>query len=250
MFHDEGHGYDVFGMDPRAVARWAAVAAPLYDRYFRVESRGVEHVPAQGPAIVVANHSGVLPVDAAMLWLDLHRRTGRYPRMIADRFVPGLPFVGTTFARAGVVSGTRTNVARLLDRGELLVIFPEGVGGVAKPWRERYHLERWHLGHAELAIAHAAPVIPTAIVGAEESWPVLVRLRWARLFGAPYLPVPMSPVPLPARYHVRYGPPYRCADPPESADDPEVAAEAAARIRDAVEGLVAEALAARKGVWS
>lgn len=250
MFHDEGHGYDLFGMSPRAIARAAALGAPVYDRYFRVDSQGAERVPPDGPAIVVANHSGVLPVDAAMLWLDLLRRTGRYPRMIADRFVATLPFLSTAFARTGVVSGTRTNVRKLLERGELIVVFPEGVIGVAKPFRERYHLRPWRVGHAELAIRHAAPVIPVAIVGAEESWPVLLRLPWPRLFGAPYFPVPMSPVPLPARYHLRYGAPIRLAAPPEAADDPEVSAAAAARIRGAVETLLADALAARGSVFS
>ncbi len=250
-FHDEGHGFDLFGLEPRAVDRAAALAAPLYDHYFRVDSHGAEHVPVTGPAIVVANHSGVLPVDGAMLWLDLLRRTGRIPRMVADRFVPQLPFASTAFARCGVVSGTRTNVRRLLERGELVVIFPEGVAGVAKPWRERYHLQPWRVGHVELAIRHRAPIVPVAIVGAEESWPVLVRLRGIRAFGAPYLPIPMSPLPLPAHYHLRYGAPIALHRdlPPHAADDPETVEAAATRVRGAVEELIAAALAERDGVF-
>jgi 1-acyl-sn-glycerol-3-phosphate acyltransferase len=250
-FHDEGHGFDLFGLDPRAVARAAAWAGPLYERYFRVDSRGAERVPATGPVIVVANHSGILPVDGAMLWLDLLRETGRIPRVIADRFVPALPFVSTTFARAGVVSGTRTNVRRLLERGELIVIFPEGVSGVAKGWRARYHLQDWRIGHAELAIRHRAPVVPVAIVGAEESWPMLARLRGFRAFGAPYLPIPAAPLPLPAHYHLRYGEPIALHEhlAADAADDPDAVAAAAGRIRAALEELLAGALAERKGVF-
>jgi 1-acyl-sn-glycerol-3-phosphate acyltransferase len=249
-FHDEGHGFDLFGLQPAAVERTARLAAPLYDHYFRVHAVGAEHVPATGRAILIANHSGVLPVDGAMLWLDVLRHTGRVTRMVADRFVPRLPFVGTLFARSGVVSGTRANVRRLLERDELLAIFPEGVSGVAKPRSERYRLQAWRVGHVELALRHRAPIIPVAIVGAEESWPVLLRLRRFRLFGAPYLPVPVVPFPLPIRYHLRYGAPIELHRDlaPELADDPAIIADAAARTRAAVEQLLAEARAARTGL--
>jgi 1-acyl-sn-glycerol-3-phosphate acyltransferase len=243
---DAGHGYDVFGLDPRVVEKAQALGRPLYERYFRVESHGAGHVPARGPVIVIANHAGMLPVDAAVLWLDLLRRTRRVPRLVADHFVPGLPFVSTLFARLGVVSGTRTNVRRLLDDGELVVIFPEGVSGVAKPWRERYHLQRWTVGHAELAIRHHAPVVPVAILGAEESWPLLARIRGIHAFGAPYLPLPAVPLPLPVRYRLRYGAPL---DLGGRADDPDAVADAAGRVRAALEGLISDGLRAREAVF-
>ena len=133
-FHDAGHGFDVFGLHPPALASAVSASAPIYERYFRVESRGAEHVPADGPAILVANHAGVLPVDGAMLCLDVLRRTDppRIPRAIADRFVPRVPLVATAFARFGVVSGTRANVRYLLEHGELLAIWPEGVSGTGQ----------------------------------------------------------------------------------------------------------------------
>jgi 1-acyl-sn-glycerol-3-phosphate acyltransferase len=249
-FHDEGHGYDLFGLSPAAVARIERVLAPLYDRYFRVTSHGAGHLPAAGPAILVGNHSGVLPVDAAMLWLDVLRQTGRALRVVADWFVPILPFVGTWMARAGTVSGSRANVRHLLARGELVAIFPEGVTGMAKPRRERYRLQQWRVGHAELAIRHQAPVIPLAIIGAEESWPAATRLRRVRLFGAPYLPLPASPLPLPVRYHLHYGSPIRFDHEPAAADDPERVAGAADQVRAAVERLVGIGLAARRGLVS
>jgi 1-acyl-sn-glycerol-3-phosphate acyltransferase len=245
-FHDEGYGYDVFGLHPPTVRRVLRATLPLYRHYFAVESHGVENVPTTGPAILISNHGGILPIDAAMLWTDVVHRTGRYLRVIADRFIPQLPFVSTLFARAGAVSGTRANVDRLLDRGELLAVFPEGITGPAKQFRDRYALQDWRVGHAELAIRHRVPIIPVAIIGAEESWPVLLRLRW-KLFGAPYLPVPVAPLPLPVQFRIHFGRPVELHrdHPPADADDPVCLAAAAARTRSAVAGLVLDGLAAR-----
>lgn len=247
-FHDAGHGFDVFGLDPRAVRRAAALCRPIHQHYFRVRSTGVEHVPRRGPAILVANHAGTLPVDGAVLWMDVLEHTGRIVRPIADLFVAGFPLVNTLFARLGVVSGTRANVRRLLDDGELIAIFPEGVSGVAKPFRDRYHLQRWHVGHAELAIRHRVPIVPVAIIGSEESWPVVVRVPGIRLFGAPYLPIPISPVPLPVPYHLHYDVPIDLAADfvLGDADDPAAVRDAATRVHDALEDLIHQGLRARR----
>lgn len=246
IFHDEGYGYDIFGLHPASVERALRSAMPVYRHYFRVASRGIGHVPAQGGAILVANHGGMLPIDAAMLWVDVVHRTNRIPRTIADRFVPRLPFVGSTFARTGVVSGTRANVRRLLERGELLAIFPEGVAGPAKPFRERYQLQQWRVGHAELALRHRVPIVPVAIIGAEESWPLLLRLP-LRLFGAPYVPIPRTLIPLPVRFELHYGRPLELHRhyPADAADDPTCVAAAAAESRAAVSELLGRARAAR-----
>ena len=244
-FHDEGHGYDLFGLHPPTLASAVRASAPIYERYFRVDSEGAEHVPEDGPLIVIANHAGVLPVDGAMLCVDLLRRTTRIPRAISDHFVPRLPVVSALFARLGVVSGTRANVRRLLGRGECVVIWPEGVAGPAKPFRARYHLVGWRVGFAELAIRYGAAVLPVAVIGAEESWPVLLRLR-LHAFGSPYLPIPASPLPLPAHYHIRYGTPLRFTG---DADDPDIVADAAARSRAALAQLLADARMARRGIF-
>lgn len=250
-FHDEGYGYDVFGLHPPTLAKTLAVCAPIYDRYFRVASYGIEHVPAEGPAILVANHGGVLPVDAAMLCFDVLRRLDppRIPRAVADHFVPRLPLVNTLLARCGVVSGTRTNVHRLLDRGELIAIWPEGVSGPAKRFRDRYRIQGWRVGFAELAIRHRAPIIPVAIVGAEESWPLAGNLGWHWL-GIPYLPIPAWPLPLPTHYRIHYGVPIRLDrdHPTPDADDPVIVAAAAARARAMLERQIEDLRMARRGV--
>ena len=251
-FHDAGHGFDVFGLHPPALAGAVAAGAPLYERYFRVDSRGAEHVPADGPAILVANHAGVLPVDGAMLCLDVLRRTEppRIPRPVADHFVPRLPLIGTMFARFGVVSGTRANVRYLLEHGELIAIWPEGVTGPGKAFHERYRLQEWRVGFAEYALRHRAPVVPVAIVGSEEAWPLAGKLRM-RAFGAPYLPIPLVPVPLPAHYRIRYGTPMRLdrGHVPDDADDPAIVAAAADEVRRALQQLVDDTRIARRGVF-
>ncbi len=222
----------------------------LYERWFRVISRGHENIPASGPVIIAANHSGTLPFDAGMVYADLLRRTDppRLPRAIADSFVAGLPWIGLMFARAGVVGGARRNVEHLLERGELVLIFPEGVPGISKRFAERYRLQDWRGGHAELAIRHGATIVPTAVVGAEEQMPQIGRLPFG-LFGAPFLPVPATPLPLPVRYRILYGKPIRIEAAAEQSDDPAVIEEAAQRVRDAVRDLIAEGLAEREGIF-
>lgn len=254
-FHDAGHGYDAFGMHPAFIAMGEAIAAPVYERYFRVESKGHEHIPRTGPAILASNHSGQLPIDGAMLWVDVLRHTDppRVPRPVADHFVPTLPFIGTLFARSGVVGGSRGNARALLEAGELLMIFPEGIPGIIKPWKKRYQLERFRVGHAELAIRHGAPIVPVGIVGAEEQLPQLfASKRLGRLFGIEAVPIPATPIPLPVRYHIRYGAVIRTDldYTPDQADDPEQVAEAARRVQEAVDALVKQGLRERRGVFS
>jgi 1-acyl-sn-glycerol-3-phosphate acyltransferase len=252
-YADAGHGFDRFGMHPDFVAFGDAIAAPLYDHYFRVVSHGAEHIPATGPAILAANHSGTIPIDGAMLWMDVYRNTQppRAARPVADYFVSTLPVLSTLFARCGVVGGSRGNARALLEAGELLMIFPEGVPGIGKPFRQRYQLQEWRQGHCELAIRYRAPVVPVGIVGAEEQMPQLARIP---LPGSPlpYLPIPATLVPLPVRYHVWYGEPIRVDQDyrPEDADDPEKVREASARVKAAVQALLQRGLAERKGIFT
>lgn len=249
---DAGHGYDVFGLEPAHVAFALASLGWLHQRYFRVSSHGVEHVPARGPALLAANHSGTLPFDAVMLWVDVLRRRGRIPRAVTDYFVAGMPFFGTLFARCGAVGGTPGNLRVLLESGELLMLFPEGVPGISKPFSQRYQLQEWRVGHAELAIRHRAPVVPVAIIGAEEQMPQLGRIEaLGPLVGAPYVPVPLTPLPLPVHYHMHYGEPLMLHEglAPEDADDPEVVERAASRVKEAVQVLIQRGLRRRRGVF-
>lgn len=250
---DAGHGWDRFGMSREGVAFGLSMFRPLYEHYFRVRSHGAEKIPREGPTIVVANHSGMLPLDGMMLWTDivLHTDPARVPRPVADFFVPALPFINIIFARGGVIGGTRGNVHAALEAGELLELFPEGVAGIGKGFSERYRLQRWSVGHAELAIRHRAAIVPTAIIGAEESWPQVAKIESLRGLGIPHLPIPATPLPIPVRFAIHYGDPIRLTDDydPAQADDPAVLRDAAMRVRTAVEDLIAHGLRQREGLF-
>jgi 1-acyl-sn-glycerol-3-phosphate acyltransferase len=253
-FPDAGHGYDAFGMHPDFVALGDAMVGHLYDRYFRVKSYDAHHVPTSGPAILAANHSGTLPFDGMMLGIDVLRNTEppRIPRAVADYFVSSLPFVATFFSRCGVISGSRGNVRRLLESGELLVLFPEGTPGISKMYSERYQLQNWRQGHCEMAIRYGAPVVPVGIVGAEEQMPQIARIPLHKLgMSVPYLPIPATPLPMPVRYHIRYGEPLRFNEEyrPSDADNPDIVLKCAARVKDAVQELLHRGLREREGVF-
>lgn len=250
---DAGHGYDAFGAHREWIAAGLRITAPLHDHYFRVSATGVGHIPGHGPAIIVANHSGTLPFDAMMLWANILRVTAppRIARALADFFVPQLPFASTVFARMGVVAGSRDNARVILESGELMMVFPEGVRGIGKPFAERYRLQRWHHGHVELSVRHRVPIIPVAIIGAEEQMPQIARIEGIRLFGAPYLPIPATPLPLPVHYHIEYGPPIRIFDDDahRDADDPHTLEWGAQKVKAKVQALINHGLAKREGVF-
>ncbi|CAN5871803.1 hypothetical protein BH11MYX2_BH11MYX2_08590 [soil metagenome] len=247
-FHDEGYGFDLFGLHPPLLASAAVASRRFYERYFRVRSHSIHHIPS-GPVILIANHAGVLPIDAMLLCLDVLYRSDppRIPRPVLDHFVPRLPMVSTLFARLGAVCGTPGNARRLLDRGELLVIFPEGVSGPAKHTRDRYRLQDWSVGFAELAIRHGASIVPVAVIGGEESWPLAVKLG-IHPFGSPYIPIPWSPLPLPVRYELTYGAPLTVAADPREANDPSVVATLAEDARAALAQLLVDSRMVRRSL--
>jgi len=249
--NDAGHGIDVFGMSRAGAYRGLAMTYWLYEHYFRVESHNTENVPASGRAVLACNHSGMLPLDAMMVAHDLMRNRKRPARVAMDYFVPGLPWVNLVLTRSGGFSGTRGNFHALLEADELLLVFPEGVPGIGKPFSKRYQLQDWRQGHAELAIRHATPVVPMCVIGAEEQWPQLARIEGVEKLGLPYLPVPATPLPLPVKYHIWYGEPIPIPAlyTPEQANDAAAVTEAAERIKAAVAGLIAHGLQQRRGIF-
>lgn len=249
---DEGHGYDVFGMHPDWVGLARGCLRPLYRSYFRVSSHGVEHIPQSGAAILIANHAGTLPIDAAMICYDVFNRTEppRMPRAVIDYFVPQLPFVGSFLNRVGAVNGALANVRRLLETDQLCLIFPEGIKAIGKPFRQRYTLTQWRVGHAELALRYGVPIIPIAVIGSEEQWLQLGRFERFHAFEIPYLPVVATPIPLPVHYHIHYGEPIRFeGHEGHAAPSTEQIEQAAATTRRALTALLEQGLAARKSVF-
>lgn len=245
-----------FGVDPYGFDLDFAVAAMapllwLYRKYFRVEVHDVERVPAEGRVLLVANHSGQLPFDAAMLGLAclVELDPPRMARALVEKWVPTLPFVSSFYARLGQVVGTPENCRRLLAAGEALLVFPEGVRGLNKPWSQRYRLQDFGLGFMRLALEADAPIVPVGIVGAEEQAPALANLgALARLLSMPSLPLaPTLGLPLPTRYRLHFGEPLRFRGAPD--DDDAALEEKVGEVKAAVERLLAQGLAARKHVF-
>ncbi len=209
------YGVDPFGFDPAYIRHLIGPLAWLYRRYFRVQLSGIEHVP-DGAALFVANHSGQLPYDGAMIGMGLflEREPPLFLRSMVERFVPSTPFLSPALARCGQVLGTPDNCRRLLEAQQSILIFPEGVGGLNKSWDQRYRMQRTGTGFLRLAIEQRVPIVPVAVVGAEEQAPSFGSLRMAgRLLGLPGLPITPAPlfglVPLPSRYRISFGPPMR-----------------------------------------
>lgn len=243
--------YDRFGFSPDAIRAAFPLFLALYRFYFRVQSRGHEHIPAEGPAILAANHAGVLPFDGAMAVLDvlLHTDPPRLPRAVVDRWAGSLPFVNVFFARVGQVIGTRENFADLLDDGQCLLVFPEGMAGVRKRITQRYRLQGFHTGFVEEALRARAPIVPMAILGSDDQMPVLFDLEpLARRLGLPMLPVtptfpwlgPLGLLPYPVRYRIVYGEPLAFHERfgPEAAADARLVQHLTQQVRRSVQQIM------------
>lgn len=248
---------DEFGYDPDfAETLLLPLARTLYRHWFRVELAGLENVPEKGAALIVANHSGTLPVDAVMLQTGLHDDTGRMLRLLGADLVYQVPFLGHLSRKGGHTLAHPADTARLLSRGELVGVFPEGFKGVGKPFRDRYKLQRFGRGgFVASALRSQVPIIPCAIVGAEEIYPKIADLRpVARLFGFPYFPItptfpwlgPLGLVPLPSKWMIQFGEPVPMSDyEPDAADDALTVFNLTDQIRETVQQMLYDVLLRR-----
>ena len=211
------YGYDQFGFEPEYVKQVIHIIAFLYYIYFRVEVEGIENVP-EGKVLLVANHSGQIPLDAMMVGaaMFLENKKPRVIRSMIERWVPTLPFVSTFMSRVGQVVGTPANCTRLLDKGDAILVFPEGVAGISKTFWHRYKLQNFGRGFMKLAISNETPIVPIAIIGAEEQAPSLYNFKSiAKKLGLPALPItptfPLIPIigmlPYPVKYRIYFGEP-------------------------------------------
>ena len=185
---------DEFGFDAELTENvLLAAVRPLYQHYFRVEARGLEHIPAEGGALVVANHSGTIPLDSIMTQLALldHHPAHRHLRMLGADLVFSTPIISELARKTGTTLACNADAERLLGRGELVGVWPEGFKGIGKPFSERYKLQRFGRGgFVSAALQAQVPIVPCSIVGAEEIYPILGNVKTlARLLGLPYLPV-------------------------------------------------------------
>jgi 1-acyl-sn-glycerol-3-phosphate acyltransferase len=254
---------DDFGFDPDLSDHLlAAPFRPLYNKWFRVEMRGLENVPDEGCALVVGNHSGTLPLDAVMTSLGLldHHPAHRHLRLLAADLVFATPFLAPLARKAGNTLACNEDAERLLNSGELVGVFPEGFKGIGKPFSERYKLQRFGRGgFVSAALRTGAPIVPVSIVGAEEIYPMIANVKsLARAFGLPYVPVtplfpalgPLGLVPLPSKWIIEFGEPIDTAHlGPAAADDPMLVFDLTDQVRETIQQNLYQLLMTRRSVF-
>ncbi len=222
---------DEFGYDLKTFARWEPIFSFLFEEYFKVDIRGLENIPGEGRGLLVGNHSGLLPLDGGMISIAMchsHPNPRRIRYLVTDWFfsVPGL---SDWIVETGQVRATLPTAEKLLSKNELVGVYPEGIRGVGKPFRERYRVYDFHPGFVQLAIATQTPIIPVATVGGDEIFPNFVNLKkvsqilhmpfFPVTMTFPWMPFPIMFIPLPVRWLVNIHKPIDLGYPPEKAKD-------------------------------
>jgi 1-acyl-sn-glycerol-3-phosphate acyltransferase len=238
------------------------VLRPLAEKYFRIEVRGIENVPLKGGALIVANHSGTIPVDSAMTHVALHDHhpAQRHLRMLAADLVFTTPLLAATARKSGATLACNEDAERLLRTGELVGVWPEGFKGIGKPFSERYKLQRFGRGGFVLAaLRSGVPIVPCSIVGAEEIYPLVGNVpALARALGLPYIPItpffpllgPLGLIPLPSKWVIEFGEPIQTDKiGAGGADDPMLVFNLTDQIREVIQQTLYKLLLARRSVF-
>lgn len=234
----------------------------LYEKWWRVETFGIKNIPSTGPVLLVSNHSGTLPFDGAMTKLAVWREhpAQRDIRPLVENFVYYFPIISTFMPRIGGVRACQENAERLLRKGEAVIVYPEGVKGVGKYFRERYKLQRFGRGgFIRLAMRTGAPIVPVAVVGAEEIYPLIAKsVKLGKLLGFPYLPItPFFPwfgllgvIPLPSKWYIHFGEPIDLTQYGPNAEENDLLVNKLSEmVRGRIQNMLIELLKQRKSVW-
>jgi 1-acyl-sn-glycerol-3-phosphate acyltransferase len=245
-----------YGVDPFGFSLDYALSAIgpflwLYKNYFRVDTFGIEKVPP-GRVLLIANHSGQLPVDGAMIGVAMltEAKPARIIRSMVEKWVPSLPFISTFFARVGQIVGTPENCRRLLEADEPILVFPEGIKGISKLYPQRYQLQEFGLGFMRLALETNTPIVPIAVIGGEEQAPAVMNLKpLAKLLGFPVMPITPygAPFPLPVKYRLHFGDPLTFTG--RSDDDDSELEKKVKVVRAAIQTMIEQGLKDRKAVF-
>jgi 1-acyl-sn-glycerol-3-phosphate acyltransferase len=254
---------DTFGFDEQLTDTvLLPLLRPLYRRWFRVEVRGIENVPGEGAALIVANHSGTIPLDSLMTEVAVHDEhpAHRHLRMLGADLVFQLPFFSDVARKNGTTLACTEDTERLLAAGELVGVWPEGFKGIGKPFSERYKLQRFGRGgFVSAAIRAKTPIVPCSIVGAEETYPMIANLgALARMIGVPYIPItptfpwlgPLGLVPLPSKWIIEFGEPIATDGYGDgAADDPMLVFELTDRVRETIQQTLYALLIRRRSTF-
>ncbi len=245
------YGVDPFGFHLDYSLAAVAPFLWLYRHYHRVEVHGIEKVPP-GRVLLISNHSGQLPMDGAMIGVAMMMEADppRAIRSMVEKWVPSLPYVSTFMARVGQIVGTPENCRRLLLADEAILVFPEGTRGISKLWPQRYQLQEFGLGFMRLALETDTPIVPIAVVGAEEQAPALVDVKpLAKLLGFPAFPLTPTglPLPLPTKYRIYFGDPLHFTGRP---DDEDSELDKKVRVvKTAIQSMIHQGLKERRSVF-
>jgi 1-acyl-sn-glycerol-3-phosphate acyltransferase len=255
--HLNAYGYDAFGLNPATAKRAYLWTALLYRYWFRAETHGIDQLPL-GRMLLISNHAGQVAIDAAMIGtaMILEAEPPRIIRGMGEYWLPTVPWLNIAMVRTGSVVGTRKNCVDLLEDGECVIAFPEGVRGINKLIWDRYQLEEFGHGFMRLALETHSPIVPVAVVGSEEQAPSIANLRGlGSLLGLPAFPVtltwpwlgPLGLLPLPVKYHIHFGEPMLFDGNPN--DEDEVIADKVERVKERIAEMIAQGLATRRSLF-
>ncbi len=254
VVHGNEFGYDSFGLSRDSVRGAARVARWLYRHYFRATAFGIENIPATGRVLLVSNHSGQLPFDGVVIGAAtfLEPPQPRLVRSMVEYFVPTVPFASYLFARWGQITGTPENCRRLLAAEECVLVFPEGARGISKDFSKRYQLAEFGKGFMRLALEMQAPIVPIAVIGAEEQAPAINVKSIAKLLRMPSFPVvpypPFVPLlPLPVKYRLYFGEPMTFHGDPD--DDDDVLDEQVTTVKNRIQSMIHQGLREREHIF-
>jgi 1-acyl-sn-glycerol-3-phosphate acyltransferase len=252
---------DDFGFDIEVTEKFLLAALrPLAEKWFRIEVLGIDNIPTDGGALVVSNHSGTVPVDGLMTGLVIHDHADRFLRMLGADLVFRLPFVGELARKGGATLASNEDAERMLSRGDLVGVWPEGFKGIGKPFSERYKLQRFGRGgFVSAALRTGVPIVPCSVVGAEEIYPLVGNLpSLARLLGMPYIPItpffpllgPLGMIPLPSKWLIEFGEPIRTDSYGDgAADDPMLVFNVTDQVRETIQHTLYSLLIRRRSVF-
>jgi 1-acyl-sn-glycerol-3-phosphate acyltransferase len=243
-------GVDPYGISKSHLGVALTALAAAYRHYFSVRTRGIEHVPKRGRAMLVGNHAGGIAIDAAMVIASclLEMDPPRLAQGMADRFVNRIPFANEWASRTGQLTGLPEHAERLLEDDRLLLVFPEGARGTAKLFRDRYSLVDFGSGFFRLALRTRTPIVPFAVLVAGDAFPTIANAyKLGRLLGVPYVPIVAYglPLPLPAKVEIEYGRPLFFSG--TGNEDDEVVAGYVRTVRDAIRTMLELGARRRRG---
>jgi len=223
--------------------------AKFMSHYFRIQVEGVENIPSQGAALITPNHSGFSGFDAFLLGHQIENHTKRKPCILTHKLWFAADATAKPMHNLGFVEANKQNGLEALERKELVVLFPEGELGNFKPSSKAYHLQEFKRGFIRMALEKQCPIVPTLILGAEETHINLARFKLKKYLPGTILPLPFNIIPLPAKWHILFMEPIYLPYTAREAKNQELVRELAAEIRETMQTRLSHEVSLRKNLY-